>query len=191
MTGVDENNRADDHLYPPGALLHVVRTWNTGQLGWTAVWTEYSVYNNVWISPVMVHDHMPKGVIDGLDGVGFWFVRRLAASSKSAMILFKGSFSPSAPLSPAHPYPGAPYYSAHPCPRCTPVPRCTPTPGDPNPPVHPQHPLHPYLRRTPAPGTPLPPVHPYPPVHPRPRCSPDPRRTPMGSSMDWMGCLVC
>ncbi len=84
-------------LYPPGNLLHVVRVWDTDgcqsnadgarslvasgqerrrsrtskEPRYAALWTDWSDYEQIQLSPVMVHDHMPEGVIDGLEGVGY------------------------------------------------------------------------------------------------------------------------
>ncbi len=64
-------------LYMPGKILHVVRTWNldskTGKKKsdpfYSAIWAGTKGFEEVLISPVMVHDHMPEGVIDALDKV--------------------------------------------------------------------------------------------------------------------------
>uniref|UniRef100_A0A914WX69 sn-1-specific diacylglycerol lipase n=1 Tax=Plectus sambesii TaxID=2011161 RepID=A0A914WX69_9BILA len=61
-------------LYPPGSLLHVVRTWTEasrleGRPGYAAIWADEESLREMVISPVMVHDHMPAGLIAGLDRV--------------------------------------------------------------------------------------------------------------------------
>lgn len=66
-------------LYPPGSLLHIVRTWTEtsrlrGKPGFAAIWTDEEALRELLISPVMVHDHMPAGLIEGLDRVRYAFL---------------------------------------------------------------------------------------------------------------------
>lgn len=55
-------------------MLHIVRTWTETSRrlrtpGYAAIWTDAEGSREMMISPVMVSDHMPAGVIEGLDKV--------------------------------------------------------------------------------------------------------------------------